>query len=159
MPAPKVPFLPSSIQESQNLIIGSIRCLEFLAEYFFEIVIAIVSLRLYHLREQSDDLGVANIVNQLEIVLDETQISTESNRTPEQEIQTLIYQCLKISPLSEETVWQLRQVSFTDRKNAYRRLRDAIETMGETQLLLLALAYEDGEYEQIFELDLQISED
>lgn len=126
-----------------------------LIEYLFELVTSIVILRIYHLRS-TDRIDRAS-----EIVagFNEDLYGRSAALTPNREMQLLVAQCLKIVPLSEATIWQLRQVSFTDRKNAYRRLRDAIETMNDIQLLLLALAYEDDLYEQFFALDLNPSSD
>lgn len=78
--------------------------------------------------------------------------------TPSQEIYGLIALCLKLKPISDQSVYRLRDVTLVDRKNLYRRASDAIEVLQDIQLLLLALAYEDKEYEEFFSLDLQIKD-
>jgi hypothetical protein len=136
--------------------------LQLLVEYFFEIVVLIVVYRIYHLRDTGGTLEAVGVANQIRQALGEPAPDpdavppTSPDLTPNQEVQLLVAQCLGIVPLSEATIWQLRQVSFVDRKNAYRRMRDAIEVLSEVQLLLLALAFKDDQYEEFFALDLQL---
>jgi hypothetical protein len=147
------PFLEAIAANTKEHFPVLIDYLELLIQYFFKLVIMIVVLRVYHLRLNDNIPQAKAIVDEFNQDLWEPSVDT---LTPNQQIQLLVSQCLAIVPLTEATIWQLRQVSFADRKNVYRRLRDAIEVMGDIQLLLLALAWTDDEYEEFFALDLSL---
>jgi hypothetical protein len=147
------PFLEAIAVNTKEHFPVLIDYLDLLIQYFFKLVIMIVVLRVYHLRLNDNIPQAKAIVDEFNQDLWEPSVDT---LTPNQQIQALVAQCLAIVPLTETTIWQLRQVSFADRKNVYRRMRDAIEVMGEIQLLLLALAYADDEYEEFFALDLSL---
>jgi hypothetical protein len=147
------PFLETIAANTKEHFPVLIDYLDLLIQYFFKLVIMIVVLRVYHLRLNDNIPQAKAIVDEFNQDLWEPSVDT---LTPNQQVQLLVSQCLAIVPLTEATIWQLRQVSFADRKNVYRRLRDAIEVMGDIQLLLLALAYEDDQYEEFFALDLSL---
>lgn len=147
------PFLETIAVNTKEHFPALVDYLELLIQYFFKLTIAIVVLRVYHLRLNDNIPQAKAIVDEFNQDLWEPSVDT---LTPNQQIQSLVAQCLAIVPLTESTIWQLRQVSLADRKNVYRRMRDAIEVMGEIQLLLLALAWTDDEYEEFFALDLSL---
>lgn len=151
MPARKLtwldPFIASSIVTGKQKLPLLFDYLELLAHYFFELVTIVVIARIHHLHSQHDSSAISKITDR---IIPATR-SVELNQ-----IQALTSQCLGIVPLDDRTILNLRQVSLPDRKNCYRRISDAIATLGDVQVLLLAVAYEDGIYEQFFELDLNL---
>lgn len=154
MPARKLewldPIVEDIVAQGKDKLPLLFEYLELCVAYLFELLIITIVARLYHLHHASRVDLIEPIADRLLPLL---EIEADN---PLGQIQATTAQCLGILPLSEQTIAGLRSVPEIDRKNCYRRITDAIGTLGEMQIYLLALAYEDGEYERFFNLDLNL---
>ena len=150
------PFFDSAISSTKGKFPYLFSYLELLTDYFFKIVTIIVIARVYHLRDQGEteiiDSFYQRIAPDMFGLIDELAPSNNPANLPTEEVRTVTKQCLQIQPLSDEAIWGLRQVEEIEQKNLYRRITDTIEVLQDTQLLLLALAFEDDRYEDFFDL-------
>lgn len=147
------PFIDLSIDSGKKKLPFVFNYFDLLASYFFELVTIVIIARIHHL-ESNDHSDTAIEVIERIVPAKFTQLA----QSPElNQIQSLTAKCLGIIPLDEMAILALRSTALMDRKNCYRRIGDAISVLGDVQILLLALAYGDGDYEEFFELNINLN--